>query len=469
MFISISRSALYGFLLALTFNGSGCAQTSSTVSKPNIVLIVADDLGYADLGCQGSKDLKTPHIDAIAQSGIRFTNGYVTCPLCSPSRAGMLTGRYQNRFGHEANPGPKAPANFGLPREQKTIANYMKDAGYVTGMFGKWHLGFPEDLQPHHRGFDEFFGFLGGAHNFVATGNPNRPNTVLRNGTTITETRYLTHAFSEEAVDFVTRHKDKAFFLYLAYNAVHEPLQRAPRLEERFTGIENEKRLTFATMLAALDDGVGTVQQILKQHGLEDNTLIIFVSDNGGPTNGNTSLNTPLSGFKGQLREGGIRVPMIISWPAMLPKGKLYEHPAISLDFLPTVLSAAGVKDLPSNLDGINLLDYLTGKNTDKPHTDLFWRFEDQLAMRSENWKVLVNREGKPRLFNLAEDIEEAKDLSETEPERLKKMQSAWTEWNKKNIPPLWIDSRLATSATVTSKETSTSADIGHVPLMTSF
>ena len=345
--------------------------------RPNIIVIVADDLGYADLGCQGCKDIPTPNIDTLAQNGVRFTSGYVSCPVCSPTRAGLMTGRYQQRFGHEFNPGPvaRASSNFGLPLTEVTLADRLKAAGYATGMVGKWHLGTQPAYQPQQRGFDEFFGFLGGAHSYL-NALANGANPIRRGTTPVYEKEYLTDAFSREALAFIDRHQKEAFFLYLPFNAVHAPLEGARKYLDRFANIQNDKRRTFAAMLSAMDDAVGAVLTKLRQAGIEQETLIFFFSDNGGPTRQTTSRNDPLRGFKGQVLEGGIRIPFLIQWKSHLPAGMVYERPVISLDILPTAVAAAGIELPPeAKLDGVSLLPYLNGEKSGQPHEALYWRY----------------------------------------------------------------------------------------------
>lgn len=331
--------------------------------KPNIVLIVADDLGYGELGIQGSPDIPSPNIDSIARNGVRFTNGYVSCPVCSPTRAGLATGRYQQRFGHELNPGPALQAEdiFGLPLTETTLANRLKSQGYATGMFGKWHLGYKPEFHPQKRGFDEFFGFLGGAHSYV---DPlgDKANPILRGTQPVDEKEYTTNAFAREALSFIDRHQREPFFLYLPFNAVHAPLQGLEQYLAKFASIKDEKRRTFAAMHACMDDAVGRVLKMLRDTKNEENTLVFFISDNGGPTPSTTSRNDPLKGYKGQVLEGGIRVPWLMQWKGHLPAGKVYENPAISLDIHPTAVAAAG-GSIPADakLDGVNLLPFLTG------------------------------------------------------------------------------------------------------------
>lgn len=432
--------------LALGANLAHAAGETKTARKPNIVLIVADDLGYGELGVQGSKDIPTPNIDSIAKNGVRFTNGYVSCPVCSPTRAGLMTGRYQQRFGHELNPGPpgEASASFGLPLSEKTIADRLKALGYVTGAFGKWHLGYEPQYHPQKRGFDEFFGFLGGAHSYInALSESNNP--ILRGTTKISNLEYTTDSFAREAASFIQRHKDEPFFLYLPFNAVHSPLQSTENYLSRFASIKDKKRQTFAAMQSAMDDGVGRVLAKLRELKLEENTLVIFHSDNGGPTASTTSGNGPLRGFKGDVLEGGIRIPYMMQWKGRIPAGKTSSMPVISLDLLPTALTAAGGKVAADmKLDGVNLLPYLTGKSTGEPHDRLFWRFGPQWAVRMGDWKLESNGTGKPELYNLADDIAEAMNLAGKNPERVKTLQQAYDAWNAQLVPPRWKRQRPA-------------------------
>lgn len=410
--------------------------------KPNIVVIVADDLGNADLGVQGGKDIPTPQIDALANSGVRLTNGYVSGPYCSPTRAGLLTGRYQQRFGHEFNPGPPSnPATeVGLPLTETTIADRLSKAGYRTGLVGKWHLGNGDKFHPQSRGFGEFFGFLGGAHAYLpGTGDTKGPNAILRGRAVADEKEYLTDAFGREAVAYIERHKDEPFFLLLNFNAVHTPLETNEKYTKPFEGISDPKRRAYAALLSAADHAVGLVTQKLRDEKLEENTLIIFISDNGGPPV-NGSSNGPLRGYKAQTWEGGVRVPFFVSWKGKLPAGKTYDQPAIQLDIAPTLLAAAGVEaPADAKFDGVNLLPYLSGEKSEAPHDKLYWRFGPQSAIRAGDWK-LVKAVGveEPILVNLASDISESKDLSAEQPEKKKELLAAWDAWNKELKEPSW-------------------------------
>lgn len=417
-----------------------CAEESK---KPNILLIVGDDMGYADVGFHGCKDIATPHLDALAAAGARFTNGYVTGPYCSPTRAGLLTGRYQNRFGHEFNPGH---GGAGLPITEKTLAQRLKQAGYATGIVGKWHLGSDTGMHPQDRGFDEFFGFLGGAHSYFES------QGIMRGKTPVKDVDYLTDSFGREAVSFIERHEKQPWFLYLAFNAVHTPMDATPESLKKLEQIQDPTRRKYVAMMQSMDDAIGAVMKQLKERKLDENTLVCFISDNGGPVMPgvtiNGSNNAPLRGSKRTTLEGGIRVPYLISWPGHV-KAQVIEHPVIQLDLHATALAAAGAKtDDP--IEGANLLPLLLGKSSDKPHDALFWRFGEQKAVRVGDFKLVrydLTAEAKQatrkpttsewKLYNLREDIGESKDLAASMPDKVKELQALWQKWNEKNVPPL--------------------------------
>ncbi|MGB8166974.1 MAG: sulfatase-like hydrolase/transferase, partial [Chthoniobacteraceae bacterium] len=395
-------------IAALLIAPPAALHAADTTARPNIVYIVADDLGYGELGCYGGKDIPTPHLDALAAGGTRFTSAYVTAPFCAASRAALMTGRYQTRFGFEFNPiGAKNVApGIGLPVAEKTIADRLRDAGYATGLVGKWHLGGTAEFHPQRRGFDEFFGFLHEGHFYVPPPwqgvttwlrrktlpdggqgrwtspegrivwsthlGHNEPeydtdNPLLRSSQPVDEKANLTDTFTREACDFIRRHRAQPFFLYLAYNAVHSPMQGADDHVKKFTHIEDIQRRIFAAMLAHLDDSVGKVLAQLRTSGVEENTLLVFLSDNGGPTKELTSTNAPLRGGKGELWEGGIRVPFIVSWKDHIPAGRVIDAPVASMDATVAALElgAAGSGDV--KLDGVSFMPLLTGKTTEMP------------------------------------------------------------------------------------------------------
>jgi arylsulfatase A-like enzyme len=415
-------------------------------AKPNILIIVGDDMGYADVGFQGCKDIPTPNLDSLAASGVRFTSGYVSGPYCSPTRAGLLTGRYQTRFGHEFNPDS---AGQGLPLTEKTIADRLKTAGYVTGLVGKWHLGGGAEYHPLKRGFDEFFGFLGGSHSYFESAG------IFRGTEPVNELDYTTDAFGREAVAFIERHKKEPWFLYLAFNAVHTPMHATDDRLAKFGKVTDEKRRTYDGMMLAMDENIGRVRRKISELGLEKDTLIYFIADNGGPvmpgTTVNASKNTPLRGGKRTTLEGGIRVPFIVSWAGHIKPGE-FTHPTIQLDLNATALGAAGVKANPDwKLEGVDLLPFLTGEKTGAPHDALYWRFGQQMAIRSGDFKLVqydTNAEtltGKRnqhvssvKLYNVTSDIGEANDLAAAMPEKVKELQAKWDAWNASNVKPLW-------------------------------
>jgi arylsulfatase A-like enzyme len=441
MMYRILSTAVFVALALLTTASSSRAADAPT-RKPNFIVIVADDLGYADLGCQAqSKDVKTPHIDSIAAGGVRFTNAYVSCPVCSPTRAGLMTGRYQQRFGFEMNPkGPKEEVGFGLPLEEITLPQPLKKLGYATAAVGKWHLGHQKGMLPHERGFDSFFGFAGGAHRYINNKEPQTDaNAIQRNGTPVGEPKYLTEAFTREALAFIDASADKPFFLYLPYNAVHTPPQAPPKYVAPFASVADEKRRMMLAQLACLDDGVGKILTRLRERKLERDTLVVFVGDNGGPTPGNGSLNTPFRGRKGQTLEGGIRVPFMMRWPGRIPEGKVDDRLVIQLDLFPTIVAAAG-GELPSGktLDGVDLLPFLTGEKSGDAHDALYWRFGPWRGMRSGNWKLQWAGEQQPRLFDVNADPAESKDLAAANPKVAQDLLARYNTWDATLMKPRW-------------------------------
>lgn len=441
-------------LLAYSFVCVG--QLRAEGDKPNILVIVADDLGYADIGVHGGKIVPTPNIDALASSGVRCTNGYVSAPYCSPSRAGFLTGRYQTRFGHEFNPHVGDETKLGLPLDQRTIADHLRTAGYATGLVGKWHQGFDSAHHPQSRGFDDFFGFLVGGHNFIlhkdaepVFGSAHSHDLIYRGREVQRLDGYTTDLFTDEAIAFMDRRPAKPWFLYLAYNAVHTPLEIVEKHNDRIPpDVTDPARRGYLSLLLALDDAVGRVTTHLRETGQDKNTLIVFFGDNGGSGRKpffayNTGVNTPLRGDKGQTLEGGIRVPFFVSWPGKVPMGKMYEQPVIALDVLTTAVAAAGVH-APTDLDGVNLLPYLNGESSASPHASLYWRFGPQKAVRRGSWKLVDWRDHDEKknsgwqLFDLSNDIGEQHDLAASHPQLVAELSRDWERWNSQNIAPLW-------------------------------
>lgn len=440
-FLALLGAGASGLAIGCVSPRTFFASKKNAQRKPNIIIIFTDDMGYGDVGCYGGKDIPTPHIDSIARNGVRFTNGYVSCPVCSPTRAGLLTGRYQQRFGHELNPPGVGveDRSLGLPLSESTLADDLKAAGYATGMVGKWHLGTAPEYHPLKRGFSEFFGFLAGAHSYLDS-NDRRSGSILRGTEPVEEKEYLTDAFSREAVSFIDRHSKEPFFLYLAYNAVHAPMHATDKYLERFPNIADPKRRSYAAMLSAMDDGVGAVLNQLTKKGILDNTLLLFINDNGGPEQANASDNGPLRMGKSQVYEGGIRVPFLMQWPARLPKATEYAAPMISLDVRATAVAAAGAKTLSEKpLDGVDLMPYVLGRKQSPPHDTLVWRKGwSMAAVRRGDWK-LVQLGVKPcELYNLADDIGEQNDLAEREPHRVNELVDILEAWESQMIEPLW-------------------------------
>ncbi|MCX6894694.1 MAG: sulfatase-like hydrolase/transferase [Verrucomicrobia bacterium] len=423
---------LPSLLLALAI----AAVSAAHAAKPNIILIAADDLGYADIGVHGCKEFATPNIDSLAKNGLRFAAGYATSAVCAPSRAGFLSGRYQDHFGFQGNPKHGA-SDWGLPLDERTIADRLKTAGYKTAAFGKWHLGEKPEQHPMSRGFDEYFGFLAGMHDYFKAEDPNW-GAIMRGREKAELKEYLTFAIAKEACGFIERQKDAPFFIYLAFNAPHTPSQAPEDYLKKAAHIADKQRQTYAAMVMALDDSIGRVLKTLREKGLEENTLIFFLSDNGGPlikgSAPNGSRNDPLRGGKLQMWEGGIRVPFMIQWKGHLPAGKTIAEPVISLDIQPTACAAAGVETKPEwKLDGLNLLPLLEGKAEHLARTDLFWKFgNDQFAIRGGDWK-LVKVHADKGLFNLPKDISETTDRTAEQGKLAEDLKARWDVWETKN------------------------------------
>ena len=405
----------------------------AAAARPNVVVIVSDDHGYADVSCYDHpKEISTPNIDRIARRGVRFTQGYASAYVCAPTRAGLMTGRYQQRFGFYTASDSRA----GMPLTESTIADILKQEGYATGAFGKWHLGLEMPYHPVNRGFDEFYGFLGhGGHDyFNLMPTPDKYDSIWRNDKVIEETGYLTDNLGREAVSFIRRNEQRPFFLYLAFNAVHFPLQ-APEETIRKYDTGNPKRDIYLAMVEHEDIAVGRVLDELEKRGLDKNTLVIFFSDNGGARN-NASSNGALRDYKQSVYEGGIRVPFMVSWPGRVPENEVSDEPVIYMDVLPTVAAATGAR-LPAGKEyhGKNLLPVVTGKPEKPLHEWLFWDGDEKKrAVRNGRWK-LVDNAGRVELFDLEADLSEKNDLAARNPEVVRRMQAALEDWSKQNAP----------------------------------
>ena len=468
------------FLASLTIFFCLTIPTSAQQRQSNVIVLLADDLGYGELGCQGNPEIPTPNIDYLAENGIRFTQAYVTAPNCSPSRAGLLTGKIPTRFGYEFNPigARNEEPGAGMPASEITLAELLHDVGYTTALIGKWHQGGSAPYHPNRHGFDEFFGFMHEGHYFVPPpyhgvttmlrrkslpGNKqgrwvgdkllytthmghdepdyDANNPIIRGGQPVVEEAYLTDALTREAVDFIDRHHDKPFFLYLAYNAVHSPLQGADAYMEKFASIEDVHRRIFAAMLSNLDDSVGEIILKLEEKEIAENTLVVFLSDNGGPTRELTSSNLPLRGEKGSMYEGGLRVPFIMYWPETLKGGRVDSRPITSMDIYPTAAKLAGA-EVKHPIDGVDLMPYLTQNHDELPHEEFFWRQGQRTALRVGDWKLVNMRRNsqspKWELYNIAIDLSEKNDLSGDHPELVEQLVDRWTELNGQMKEPLF-------------------------------
>lgn len=415
------------------------------VDKPNLIVILTDDQGYADVGFNGSTEILTPNIDKIAKQGVRFTQGYVSYPVCGPSRAGLLTGRYQDRFGFVDNPTiDPSVVNAGIPNTEKNIAEVLKPAGYTSGIVGKWHMGTHPDLHPNKRGFDFFYGFLSGGHQYFPeelTINDLSQVTrrwhwyhtrLLKNNERVDTSEYLTDELSREAVEFIKREQDKPFFLYVAYNAPHKPLQATQKYLDRYPNIKDIRRKTYAAMVSAVDDGVGKILSTLKEQDIDDNTIVFFLSDNGGALANNASSNRELRGGKRDPFEGGVRVPFAVRWPSKIPAGLDYNEAVSSLDILATIVDEAKV-DITNNkpLDGINLIPFILGENLEQPHNTLFWRgFNAGWSASLSNNSKMIIKDNEAMLFDLENDIAEQKNLYRQSENQFNKQRAEYKQWN---------------------------------------
>jgi arylsulfatase A-like enzyme len=435
--------------------------------KPNIVVILADDLGYADISAYGGKRIATPNIDRIAKAGVAFTDGYSAAPVCSPSRAGLQTGRHPDRYAFEFNNGPAArdiEQRLGLDVNEITLAKALKGQGYHTGLVGKWHLGANDEFYPTNRGYDEFVGFLPGETNYIDPKRPEariakpegtdsdpsiprRPNARIMEGAARTvvqnEDRYLTDYFGERAVEYVKRNapSENPYFLYLAFNAPHTPLIVTQKYYDRFPHIQDEGMRVYAAMIAAMDDQIGAVLDAIEASGENDNTVVYFMSDNGCAAYiQGVCACEPLRGGKLSHYEGGVRVPFLMRWPAAIKAGQVYREPVSTMDVFPTSLIAAGGK-LPADrvYDGVDLTPFLTGKASGVPHDALMWRRTPHASIRKGDWKLWKTLDGKfTLLFNLKNDPNEATNLAEREPAKLKELEAAFDQWAKDMRDPAW-------------------------------
>ncbi|MCC7407639.1 MAG: sulfatase-like hydrolase/transferase, partial [Phycisphaeraceae bacterium] len=400
---------------------------------PNLLLILADDLGYGDLACYGNPDIPTPNLDNLASSGLRFTDAYVTAPVCSPSRAGLLTGRYQQRCGHEFNGGDTPGAtleSFGLPTSERLLAQDLADAGYVTSLVGKWHLGVAPQFHPLRRGYHECYAFLEAWRHYLNPPAEARP--FYRNLDPTPQSPHdLTETLTQEAQAFLHRNAHRPFFLHLAYNAPHTPLEAAPQYLSRFPHVTDPIRRTYYAMVSALDDAVGQLTQTLRDLNLEENTLVLFLVDHGAPSHITPGSNAPLRGHKSQPYEGALRIPFLASWKSHIPPATVCSTPISTLDIYPTLLTLAGKSphhDHP--LDGLSLLPLFDNPQSTQPHHPaLYWRMGKHAAIRRGPWKLVRSKEHPWQLYNLDQDIAESHDLSLDHPALAQDLLADFNRW----------------------------------------
>ncbi|WP_153798881.1 sulfatase-like hydrolase/transferase [Foetidibacter luteolus] len=482
------------FVLSAFFAGLFADDIKAQAKEhPNVIIIYADDLGWSQLSSYGNTKVQTPNIDAIGKEGVRFTQAYASAPICSPSRMGLLTGRYQQRFGGEflvpelhsttltdpeliqkikadaierkaqteSNIDLEAYKKIkkGIPESEVLISQLFKQAGYATGAIGKWHAGEEEGLKPWQRGFDYYYGMLTWGSIYAGVDQPNiltrsfhfhtnlakttkREGSIniVRNGEVVEEKEYITDRLGDEAVGFIDRNKDKPFFLYVPFNAPHDPFQAKKEDFDAITTTTDTTERIYLAMVKSLDDAVGRILNKLKEEGLDNNTLIFFGSDNGGASYTGQMKNDPLKGGKLSHFEGGIRVPLLLRYPGKIPAGKTYDLPVSNLDIFATAVAAAGAQ-LPKGkvYDGANLVPYVSGESNGRPHETLFWRNGFSKAVRKGDWKLYVNeRNGKTLLYNIADDISEEKDLAVANPAKVKELQGALKNWESQLAKPVW-------------------------------
>jgi arylsulfatase A-like enzyme len=408
------------------------------VSRPNFVFILADDLGYADLGCYGGRGKCSPVLDRLAKQGLRFTQGYANSSVCSPTRFALMTGRWQHRLRGGADEPLSArkrdDPRLGLPPSHPTLPSLLRDAGYATALIGKWHLGYPPHYGPLKSGYQEFFGMLSGGMDYFSHRDTAGVHDLFEGEREVHSKGYLTDLITEKAVSFVKRRGKSPFLLSVHYNAPHWPwLARADAAEskriEKIFHFDGGSVPTYLTMIHHMDEGIGRILDELKKNRIENNTLVVFTSDNGGERFSDT---WPLLGKKMDLLEGGIRVPYIVRWPAKVKPGGVTDQLAITMDWVATFLAAAGVKpDESYPLDGMNLLSVLSSPRKIKKR-NLFWKmlYRTQKAMRSGDWKYL-SIEGDEFLFNLAKDERERANFARRRPDVFEKMKKSYEEWDR--------------------------------------
>lgn len=405
-------------ILCGLFCGAAVAQPRLP-TPPNMIVILADDLGYGDLGCTGSRQIKTPSIDRLAKEGVFCSRAYVTAPMCSPSRMGLLTGRFPKRYGITTNPNIQMDylpeSHYGLPQTEKLIPEYLAPYGYRSAVFGKWHLGHTKGYTPPERGFTHWWGFLGGSRHYFPVKKEAEglnPSMIVSNFTDKTDITYLTDDITDRAVEFLREAgKDKKpFFMFVSYNAPHWPNEAKPEDITKFRNVQNGERRVYCAMVYAMDRGIGRILDALKADGLEKDTIVVFLSDNGGAPEA-SSCNAPFRGAKRQHFEGGVRVPFIIRYPAdkRLIPGSVCRQPVSSVDLLPALLKANG-RHIPRKLDGMDILELVGNKGASVPRT-FFWCTDYTSAVLAGDMKYLLVPDRAPQFYNVADDPQEQRDL----------------------------------------------------------
>lgn len=422
---------------------------SFSQQPPNIVLLFADDAGYADFGFHGSKIIKTPHLDKLASEGIRFTQAYVSDPTCGPSRAGLITGRYQQRFGFEENnvPGYMSAVSaadgseMGLPLSEKTMGDYLKSKGYKTSFYGKWHLGGADRFHPLKRGFDTFYGFRGGLRSYFDYKQSPKDslNRAERGFSNFEEPDiYYTDKLATEAVSFIQENKNNPFFAFVSFNAVHTPMEALEEDLEKFPTLTGNRKIV-AAMTLALDRACGKIIDAIDALGLGENTIIVFTNDNGGPTDRNASSNYPLSGTKSNHLEGGIRVPFLMRWSSNLPQNAAFDYPVSTLDLVPTFFSIAGGDVENISTDGVDLLPFVKGEKDEQPHDYLYWKKQARGAVRAGDWKLLRFPDRPAELYHVTKDNRELYNLASKYPDKVKELYKKLFEWESTLERPRWL------------------------------
>jgi len=435
----MNKYILYIGLLVFCLQVS-CSSDTSIENRPNIIVMLVDDAGYADFGFAGSKDLKTPHIDQLANNGVVFTDAHVSASVCGPSRAGIITGRYQQRFGFECNPSDEFS---GVDLDEVTIADALNQLGYKTAAIGKWHLGDEPQYRPNARGFDYSWVFLAGGRSYFSNAKQDKEGTVhsiRENDEFVQFDGYLTDRLGGKAVEFIEKNKEHPFFMYWAPNAVHTPMEAS---DDDLKLFEGHPRQTLAAMTWALDRAVGRIVDKLESEGISDNTLIFFLSDNGGAHN-NQSSNLPLKGFKGNKYEGGHRVSFFMHWPQQLKENKHYDGLTSALDIFATSITVGGAPAMPHKpLDGVNLMPFLQGRIDSEPHQQLFWRKGQMAAHRKGDYKMIRVDDLGYRMYNLQDNLQESHDLCTKESDIFNNLSSELEEWETELMKPLWTEGQV--------------------------